>query len=109
MNHERHISEFVVPGGTHVVKITLLLRSVKIEGTSPFPDCDDWERHYSYPAFTKLLQHNVTVHQWIGGCDQCGMEVSDPANVLCDQCIDQAIRDKESMEWLGDDSEREEA
>ena len=109
MHHGRPISEFVVPGGTHVVKITLLLRSVKIKGTSPFPDCDDWERHYSYPAFTKLLQHNVKVQGWTGGCEQCGMEISDRANVVCDQCIHQAIRDKESMEWLGNDSEREEA
>ena len=46
----------------------------------------------------------------VSNCEDCGAEVENPVNnVLCWACIDQRLRDKESMEWLGDDSEREEA
>ena len=110
MSTDPTISEFVVPGGTHVIKITLGYRWITVNATSPIPYCDDWQRRYTYPEFAAMLQHNPQVDNWITGCEDCGLEVDNPVNnVLCDACIDQRIRDKESMEWLGDDSEREEA
>jgi RecJ-like exonuclease len=52
---------------------------------------------------------------WLDGhgryysCDDCHVQTTERHNLVCDWCLDQRIRDKESMEWLGDDSEREDA
>ena len=51
-----------------------------------------------------LAGHGVYYH-----CDDCGHDLTMPGNLICPDCIEQRLRDKESMEWLGDDSEREEA
>lgn len=55
MSTDRTISEFVVPGGTHVIKIVLKRDYVVIQATSPFPDCDDWSRQFTYPEFSGIL------------------------------------------------------
>ena len=52
---------------------------------------------------------------WLDGsghyyyCDECHVQHAERHNLICDWCIDRALRDKESMEWLGNESEREDA
>lgn len=134
---EQPTINIVLPGFGMNVHLTITDDRVRIEEVLTATGESNGSTAYSLHAFTELLTlgnphvPKLEICEWCsrstkrdnhvcGGCflaghgayyhcDDCGNYLTTPGNLICHDCIEERVRDKESMEWLGDDSEREEA